>query len=102
LFFLPIINTRKLKRSAREAVSKLRELWILPAGSLRSDDSKGKYTSLAEDECAICAEDAGRGLLTHPSMSTHTHTHRLNTPYVTLCGHTYCYMRCGPDAARGG
>ena len=95
LFFLPIINTRKLRRSTRKALANLRELPIF-RGPLRSDDDKestaigkGRYASLAEDQCAICAEDAATLVPAHPSMSTHTHP--LNTPYVTSCDHTYCY-----------
>ena len=104
MFFLPIINVRKLRRSARKAVSKLRELPILP-GSLRSEDnegaasSQGKYASLAEGQCAICAEDAATILPAHPS--THT-TYPLNTPYVTPCGHTYCYTCVADRMLRAG
>jgi peroxin-2 len=105
LFFLPIINTRKLKRSVRNVVSTLRELPILPR-SLRSDDEesdavgKGKYAFLAESQCAICAEDATTLLPTHPSASTHTYP--LNTPYVTSCGHTYCYTCVADRMLRAG
>jgi len=105
LFFLPIINTRKLKRSARKAISKLRQLPILP-GSLRSDEyessaiNKGKYVSLAENQCAICAEDAATLLPAHPSASTRAHP--LNTPYVTSCSHTYCYTCIADRMLRAG
>ena len=105
MFFLPIINTRKLKRSARKVVSKLRELPVLPR-SLRSDDdesgavSKGKYASLAESQCAICVEDATTLLPIHASTSIHAHA--LNTPYITSCGHTYCYTCVADRMLRAG
>ena len=105
MFFLPIINTRKLKRSARKAMSKLRELPILP-GSLRSDNNEGdavpegKYASLAEGECAICAEDAATLLPAHPSTSSHIHP--IHTPYITSCGHTYCYTCVADRMLRAG
>jgi len=104
LFFLPIINARKLKRSARKAILKLRELPILP-GSLRSGDnesaavSKGKHAFLAEDQCAICAEDAATLL---PALPSTHNTYPLNTPYVTSCGHTYCYTCVADRMLRAG
>jgi peroxin-2 len=107
LFFLPIINTRKLKRSARKAVSKLRGLPILPE-SLRSDAnegatvSTGKFASLAEDQCAICAEDASTLLPAHHLAASGRDQHPLNTPYVTSCGHTYCYTCIADRMLRAG
>lgn len=87
-------------------MSKLRELPILP-GSVRSDAdeteaiTKGKFASLAEGECAICAEDAAT-LLPTQHTSTSSHVHPVQTPYVTSCGHTYCYTCVADRMLRAG
>ena len=78
---------------------------------------RGKYWSLSMDQCAICFEDASSNLnlgeahnaLT--SLTTYQNTpssmteppetagpddepppHPIHTPYVTDCGHRYCYV----------
>ncbi|CAL1700537.1 unnamed protein product [Somion occarium] len=77
---------------------------------------KGKYWSLPLDQCAICYEDAATLNLADPSNTlstlaapTYSSTsadpptestnaveepplHPVNTPYVTSCGHAYCYV----------
>ncbi|KAI0092641.1 peroxisomal biogenesis factor 2, partial [Irpex rosettiformis] len=80
---------------------------------------KGQYWSLPLDQCAICYEDASTNLnltdsanaltsLANPTYSTlSTSTsppdstegqedeppqHPIHTPYVTDCGHIYCYV----------
>jgi len=78
---------------------------------------KGKYFALPLDQCAICYEDAASNLdLAHPSnalgsLSTPTYSsastnppeesnnaaeeappHPITTPYITSCGHIYCYV----------
>jgi peroxin-2 len=79
-------------------VSKLRTLHVLPGSQrLGGDDDggrgKGEYASVAADECAICAEDDATLLPARrsTSLSAHPHKYPLNTPYVTSCGHMYCY-----------
>ncbi|OBZ76082.1 Peroxisomal biogenesis factor 2 [Grifola frondosa] len=81
---------------------------------------RGKYWALSEDQCAICAENASTNLnLADPSnaltslsaMSIYTPSHTsasnttgdvpnandepptypIHTPYITSCGHVYCY-----------
>ncbi|KAH7911577.1 Pex12 amino terminal region-domain-containing protein [Hygrophoropsis aurantiaca] len=82
---------------------------------------RGKYASLPADQCAICAENASFNLTlsdasnmlssststfppTNPALSSASQppSHEtpddqsppafpLNTPYITSCGHTYCY-----------
>lgn len=111
LFFLPIINTRKLKRTVTRAISKVREMPMIPSAlrSLPAIDQasggvirKGKYAMLPEQQCAICAEDAAfdiNALLSNttqeldvaPSLSAAPPPHPLNIPYTTSCGHSYCY-----------
>jgi len=80
---------------------------------------RGKYRTLPLDQCAICYEDASTNLnlsdpmnaltsLANPSYSATSTSasapeatsgadddpppHPLHTPYMTNCGHTYCYV----------
>jgi peroxin-2 len=65
----------------------------------------GKYWSLSEDQCAICAENAS-SVLTEPGYEIYSSQetsvpsetdgttaprHPLHIPYLTNCGHKYCY-----------
>jgi len=73
---------------------------------------RGKYWALSEDQCAICAENASYNLnfadptnaLTsftasasnvpsgHDDADTNEPpTYPITTPYITSCGHIYCY-----------
>ncbi|KAF9651226.1 hypothetical protein BDM02DRAFT_3110939 [Thelephora ganbajun] len=74
-------------------------------------ETKGPYWSLSEDQCAICAEDASYNLnfadssnaltalssvapnLTpeHDSDSNEPPRFPITIPYITTCGHVYCY-----------
>ena len=98
---------------------------------------RGKYWSLTQDQCAICVENASLSLnLSEPTNAFTTLTftstpgleastsddqtfsgsgpsfeppiHPLHTPYITSCGHIYCYyclsermMRCADDGVDG-
>ena len=71
-------------------------------------EKRGPYWSLPSSECAICAEEAEptishiiapdaseRALEISASekwMPDTPPTHPLNTPYITSCGHAYCYV----------
>ncbi|KAJ3854219.1 peroxisomal biogenesis factor 2 [Lentinula lateritia] len=108
LFFLPLINTRKIQRRFhRLSTSILSSLALKPKATAASK-IRGKYWSLAESECAICTENASFSLnMTEVSMTFSnvtqlfssegaqeheaTPTHSINTPYITDCQHTYCY-----------
>ncbi|TFK43407.1 Pex12 amino terminal region-domain-containing protein [Crucibulum laeve] len=71
---------------------------------------RGPYWTLSEDECAICAENASFSLnVTEPAnaftslanstpsasgstpSSTEPPTYPIYNPYITSCGHLYCY-----------
>lgn len=72
---------------------------------------KGKYWALSSDQCAICAENASMNLNLRESVDAMAFTSNLtnteeqdnseanedapaypiNTPYMTSCGHIYCY-----------
>jgi peroxin-2 len=70
----------------------------------------GPYANLPMDQCAICAQSASfdPSTLTSLNASNTSATvpdaqtsqddlgaspvHPLNTPYITSCGHTYCYV----------
>jgi peroxin-2 len=71
-------------------------------------EKQGPYWSLRPSECAICTEEAEptishiiapdaseRALEISASekwMPDTPPTHPLNTPYITSCGHAYCYV----------
>ncbi|KAJ7276540.1 Pex12 amino terminal region-domain-containing protein [Mycena haematopus] len=119
LFLLPFVSARSIRRRLARVASLLTpasisSLFFPP----RSDDAKsavrGKYWSLPQDQCAICAENASFSLnlseptnaftsLAAPSLantspeSTTPHSdtepplHPIHTPYVASCGDAYCY-----------
>ncbi|KAG8218626.1 hypothetical protein J3R82DRAFT_4290 [Butyriboletus roseoflavus] len=111
LFLLPLINTRSVQRRVTRLVSQL----TLPAilsnnskGASRSSLRKhGKYEALPADQCAICAENASYtlnlgysadALLAASAAEGELGTtdyevppFPIYTPYVTSCGHVYCY-----------
>lgn len=73
---------------------------------------RGKYWALSEDQCAVCAENASYNLNFADSTNALTSfaaaasnvpsghddsdtneppTFPISTPYITSCGHIYCY-----------
>ncbi|KAL0577075.1 peroxisome assembly protein (Peroxin-2) [Marasmius crinis-equi] len=108
LFLLPLINARKVQRRINRTTSSISSFFGSSHSSRPSHHEKrGKYWSLPEDQCAICAERASFNL--NPADPTNVFTnftqtvippaqadaeaplHPINTPYVTSCGHIYCY-----------
>ncbi|KAI0832481.1 peroxisomal biogenesis factor 2 [Trametes gibbosa] len=86
------------------------------SGSAQSEKTqrRGKYWTFPEDQCAICAENAstnfadpanalsslaaaspyttaGSAGLAQPSDPEQAPQFPIHTPYVTSCGHVYCY-----------
>ncbi|KAG7096796.1 hypothetical protein E1B28_004205 [Marasmius oreades] len=110
LFLLPLINARKVQRGIKRVTSSITSLLGTSQSTRPSNHNKrGKYWSLPEDQCAICAESASFNL--NPTDPTNVFTnftesvlpstsHELDseapkyplyTPYITSCGHLYCY-----------
>ncbi|CAE6443400.1 unnamed protein product [Rhizoctonia solani] len=122
LFLLPLIDMRALKRRLLQTSASLQPLSYLPIPSyfrpmLGLDKDKasapekerhGPYWSLPTSECAICTEEAATTVahMIAPDASERSQelaasekwmpeaapTHPLNTPYITSCGHAYCYV----------
>ncbi|EUC67429.1 peroxisomal biogenesis factor 2 [Rhizoctonia solani AG-3 Rhs1AP] len=122
LFILPLIDMRALKRRLLQASASLQPMSYLPIPSyfrhmlgLSKDkasnlerEHRGPYWSLSTSECAICAEEAATTVahMIAPDASERSQelaasekwmpeaapTHPLNTPYITSCGHVYCYV----------
>ncbi|KAG6336684.1 hypothetical protein ID866_2391 [Astraeus odoratus] len=113
LFLLPLVSAKTLQRRIMRAAARL-----TPAVFPSSDNGKsrqrrrGKFESLPVDQCAICAENASytlnlgysSGALTSPTPyalnqeGTSQPTSEdgipmfpIYIPYVTSCGHIYCY-----------
>lgn len=111
LFSLPLINTRSVQRRVTRLLSRLTLPSILlntsqgiPRSFLRK---QGKYEALPADQCAICAENASyilnlgyaadafsvasaaEGVLETPGYEVPPFP--IYTPYITSCGHVYCY-----------
>ncbi|KAJ7129522.1 Pex12 amino terminal region-domain-containing protein [Mycena epipterygia] len=120
LFLLPLVSARSIRRRIVRMASLLTPASI---SSLfhppRLDASKsgpvhGKYWSLPQDQCAICAENASFSLnlaeptnaftsfaapstltsspeSTTPGADTEPPLHPIHTPYLASCGDVYCY-----------
>ena len=126
LFALPLINTRAIRRQMSALTTRITLSSLLPApvraltGSLdpaRAEGSvrRGRYWSLPEEQCAICADNAstkvdfsepanalatlggtlynssGPTTTTDPDDPDHVPQFPIHTPYITSCGHIYCY-----------
>ncbi|THV08402.1 hypothetical protein K435DRAFT_708163 [Dendrothele bispora CBS 962.96] len=110
LFFLPLINRRKLQRRFNRLTSTLAAPFSSKSTSSSKAKSRGKYHSLPDNLCAICAENASLSLNNIASAAnaanifTHTTSQEgagedsdgvpaypIYTPYITSCGHIYCY-----------
>jgi len=107
LFFLPLINHRKLQRRFNQLASAITTPFSAPSTS-KTAKSRGKYHSLSENQCPICAENASLSLnnlaLAANAASVFTSataqegedpegipSFPIYTPYITSCGHIYCY-----------
>ncbi|KAF9247336.1 Pex12 amino terminal region-domain-containing protein [Melanogaster broomeanus] len=131
LFLLPLVNARSIQRRITRLMSRLTFPAILPgssAATLRSPSRKhGKYEALPADQCAICAENASYTLnlgysadaltsltsakegTSQPAADDEVPPFPIYTPYVTSCGHVYCYhciaermMRTADDGLESG
>ncbi|KAG6378711.1 Pex12 amino terminal region-domain-containing protein [Boletus reticuloceps] len=112
LFLLPLINTRSLQRQVTRLISQLTSPAILSNTSKSAPRiylrKRGKYEALSADQCAVCAENASYSLnlgYTSDALSVASATERapeptrddevprfpIHTPYITSCGHVYCY-----------
>ncbi|EGN93005.1 hypothetical protein SERLA73DRAFT_190126 [Serpula lacrymans var. lacrymans S7.3] len=122
LFLLPLVSARSLQRRLSRLSSKLALSRFLPSFSPTSlarekPQKRGKYWTLSNDQCAICAENASFNLnlsdsanaltsLTTASPFSNTSDssstsqaaaedevppYPIYTPYITSCGHIYCY-----------
>ncbi|KAF8759869.1 Pex2 / Pex12 amino terminal region [Rhizoctonia solani] len=119
LFLLPLIDTKNLKRRLLHASANLQPLSLVPSYfrpmlGIKEDspaiekELRGPYWSLSTSECAICTEEAATTVahMIAPDASERRQelaasekwmpeaapTHPLNTPYITSCGHVYCYV----------
>ncbi|KAG8947653.1 peroxisome assembly protein (Peroxin-2) [Tulasnella sp. 424] len=115
LFILPLVNTRLLRRRAMQYLIATKTYVSLKTRGVASASAysnpqvgssklAGKYASLPEDCCAICAEDASSPTASAsptlqtggsvPSLSLSSDgvpTYPITIPYRTSCGHEYCY-----------
>lgn len=88
VFILPLLQLSKMKRMAAHLI-KL---------SSRGDSSQERdkivitaYTKLPLSQCAVCHEQ--EDYLTRMSgAKTKAPTYTITNPYVTNCGHIYCYV----------
>jgi peroxin-2 len=117
LFLLPLVSIRSIRRRLNILISRM--MTALPSLtepisaklSQNAHQKLGKYRGLPRDQCAICAEnsyfsmnnlaDSANALasFTSPTQSPDSHSKNddeppanpITTPYITSCGHTYCY-----------
>ncbi|KAG5650761.1 hypothetical protein H0H81_011152 [Sphagnurus paluster] len=119
LFLLPLINARSIRRRMSRIASYISPSAILSSAAAKHDSlvgnsakipkQKGRYWSLPQDQCAICAENASTNMnLSDPSnaftslsapatdeSSLHSETEPpafpIYNPYLASCGDIYCY-----------
>lgn len=124
MFLLPLISPKTIRRRLYRITSSFSPALfyaLLPfrkisdsrltktVGSVQQ--RRGKFWALANDQCAICAENATFSLnlseptrlftnvamepvgvtSSSPSSYTDDPKHPIYTPYQTSCGHIYCY-----------
>lgn len=123
LFLLPLVNAKVFRKrvyrlaawfSPSNLLSPVLERPLTKLGLLQSTRTatvsrkRGRYTSLPDNQCAICAENASFNL--NPSDRTNAFTaitaiplpsedhnpddapaYTIHLPYITSCGHIYCY-----------
>ncbi|KAI6134973.1 Pex12 amino terminal region-domain-containing protein [Pisolithus croceorrhizus] len=113
LFLLPLISPRALQRRFGKVVSRL-ALSVLPSSSDKKpwQRKRGKYGALPSGQCAICADNASHTLdlgystntptslapysssresISDPASVDEIPAFPIHTPYITSCGHLYCY-----------
>ncbi|KAJ7094629.1 Pex12 amino terminal region-domain-containing protein, partial [Mycena belliarum] len=121
LFLLPLVSARSIRRRITRITSTVASTSIaslfLPSRSdaPKSGPAHGKYWSLPQDQCAICAENASFSLnlaeptnaftsfatpsvvaasspeTITPGSDTEPPPYPLHTPYLASCGDVYCY-----------
>ncbi|KAF7355442.1 hypothetical protein MSAN_01461000 [Mycena sanguinolenta] len=119
LFLLPLINARSIRRRLARVASQLTptsisSLFFPPRPNDGKPTPRGKYWSLPQDQCAICAENASFSLnpseptnafttlaapsltqtspaSTTPGSDTEPPLYPIHTPYAASCGDVYCY-----------
>ncbi|KAJ6628748.1 Pex12 amino terminal region-domain-containing protein [Mycena sp. CBHHK59/15] len=121
LFLLPLVSARSIRRRIAHIASLVSPTSLfsifLPSrhNVQKAGPERGKYWSLPQDQCAICAENASFSLnlavssnafssltvATSTDTATPEHTtpgadiepplHPIHTPYLASCGDVYCY-----------
>ncbi|KAJ7180250.1 Pex12 amino terminal region-domain-containing protein [Mycena crocata] len=116
LFLLPLINARSVRRRIARVTSSISSIFRPPRHSdQKSSSVRGKYWSLPQDQCAICAENASFSLdlaaptnaftslaapsavqtsspdSTTPGTDNEPPLHPIHTLYLASCGDVYCY-----------
>ncbi|KAF7301792.1 hypothetical protein MIND_00744900 [Mycena indigotica] len=105
LFLLPLLNAKSLRRRLSRLKTTLTPSFLRGTTESKLKTTRGKYWSLPQDQCAICAENASFNLnladptnaLTSlttsvgPSEDGEPPLYPIYTPYVASCGDVFCY-----------
>ncbi|KAJ7684035.1 Pex12 amino terminal region-domain-containing protein [Mycena rosella] len=117
LFLLPLVSARSIRRRITRITSLMTPSFFQPSrlDAPKSGPARGKYWTLPQDQCAICAENASFSLnlaepanaftslaaslpgnasspeSTTPGSDTEPPLHPIHTPYLASCGDVYCY-----------
>ncbi|KAK6458034.1 peroxisome assembly protein [Scheffersomyces xylosifermentans] len=87
VFLLPLLQLNKLRRLAKLALNPKRD-----GGS--EEKSTGQiitlYTNLPKSQCAVCHENNNQ--VASAGLKSLTTSGTITNPYVTNCGHVYCYV----------
>ncbi|KAL1747674.1 Pex12 amino terminal region-domain-containing protein [Schizophyllum fasciatum] len=105
LFFLPLINARAVRRRLSSAMTTITDaLTVSQRAGHTKRPRRGKYWSLPEGQCAICAENAAYNFNLADSSNALTSLtgasapdageppqFPVNVPYAASCRDVYCY-----------
>ncbi|KAG2735882.1 hypothetical protein G9P44_002096 [Scheffersomyces stipitis] len=82
VFLLPLLQLNKLRKMARQALS--------TSKSQEKTTIISPYTNLPLSQCAICHDNNNQAAAS--GMKSFTTSGNITNPYVTNCGHIYCYV----------
>lgn len=87
VFILPLLQLRKLGRMTRKLLGRSKNSLDVQSGNVPTLTS---YTNLPVSECAICHDNNNQASQT--GGRTFSSAGPVTNPYITNCGHVYCYV----------
>lgn len=88
VFIMPLLQLRKLKRMTTKMLSPYKKDHQRDAGATPTFTP---YTNLPTSQCAICYNNNDIASLSNKNSTVSTSC-MVTNPYITNCGHIYCYI----------